>query len=254
MKFARFVPVFLLSLAIFPVARADPPAAAERWAAASVLALGQLPDSPADATGVSFSPAMAGLSVAEMVAKFRAPLQGDTPARRSVVQRAFVDSFGRAPDDHELAAAAAGSGIYAERVKAHLAWLAAHPQDYAAVLNRAYQFVIRRDIYPEEIEYWKKQDTLSYVLLVGCIDDWARRNQPGLMVTAGTPTISVNCTYLATVRLSPAVAAEARAAAGLAAVSERDRTANPGRHVIAPGADKIESSGRIYFVLAGRRE
>jgi hypothetical protein len=77
------------------------------------------------------------------------------------------------------------------------------------------------------------------------MEDWARRNQPGLMVTSGTPTISINCDYLATVRLSPKVAAEAREGAGLPPAGDG------GTHVIAAGAGAIVSGGRIHFAMAG---
>ena len=60
-----------------------------------------------------------------------------------------------------------------------------------------------------EIEYWKRQPALSYALLVGCIEDWARRNRPGLMATTGVASVSVNSAYLATIRLSPGVASPA---------------------------------------------
>ncbi len=87
----------------------------------------------------------------------------------------------------------------------------------------------------------------SFALLAACIDDWARRNQPGLTVTSGPAAVNVNSPYLATVRLSPALAAELRAASGF------QRPAKPalGYHVVAPGAEAVESVGGIHFAAAG---
>jgi beta-glucanase (GH16 family) len=77
--------------------------------------------------------------------------------------------------------------------------------------------------------------------------DWARRNQPGLMFTAGVPSAAVNNPYLATARLSPAVAAEARAAAALGSPSP----AALGLHIVAPGATSVASVGGVHFAAAG---
>jgi hypothetical protein len=133
----------------------------------------------------------------------------------------------------------------------HLHWLSQRPDDYRQVLDRAYQLVVRRGLYDEEVAYWKPRGTLPFLLLVACIEDWARRNQPGLMLTAGVPTVSVNSLYLATVRLSPEVAEEARAAAGLSTATTSDFVYASNRTVIASGADSLVAGGRIHFVAAG---
>jgi hypothetical protein len=123
------------------------------------------------------------------------------------------------------------------------------------VLERVYRLVARRGVYREEIDYWKQHGPLSYAMLVGCVEDWARRNQPGLMITVGTPTISINSNYLVTVRLTPALAEEARAAVGMESLKghyvEADYVGGTGRNIVAPGAEKIVSSGKIHFVAAG---
>jgi hypothetical protein len=174
-------------------------------------------------------------------------LTANPAVKRAVVAKAFADSFGRAATDEEITTeSAVANATYTELMKHHVEWLAEHPDSYAKILNRAYQLVIRRDVYPEEIEYWKKKDTQSYAVLVGCIDNWGRRNQPGLMVTAGPAAVSVNCVFLTTVRLSPAVAAEARTAAGLGPVAD----AAAGTHLLAAGAEKIVSDGRVHFAAA----
>jgi hypothetical protein len=205
----------------------------ERTAAAALLALGRLPDAGAAHDG----------SVADLVSAHRKQLAADAALKRAVATKAFADAFGRAPTADE---SVADSGTYTELMQQHVRYLVAHADEYTKVLNRVYQLVIRRDVYPEEIEYWKKKDVQSFTVLVGCVDNWGRRNQPGLMVTAGPAAVSVNCVFLATVRLSPAVAAEARAAAGLPAVADPAA----GTNLLAAGAQQIISDGRIHFAAA----
>ena len=166
-----------------------------------------------------------------------------TPAvAAAVAAKAEADAFGGA----DVGAPTSSAQTYAARVADHVTWLSKHPEAYAKVLQQAYRFVINRDVYEEEIAYWSEQPaTLSYVMLVACIEDWARRNQPGLMVTAGKPTVSVNCEFLATARLTPADAAVARDFIGLG------EPASPELRVIAPGAATLRSGGGIHFVAVG---
>jgi hypothetical protein len=211
----------------------------ERVAASFILALGRAPtlDEASHWAG-------ADASVSDLIARHRQQLASDAAAQRTVARKALADSFGRAPGVEDAGTSA--KGTYTELMQENVRWLAANPDEYAKVLNRAYQLVIRRDMYPEELEYWKKKDVQSFAVLVGCIDNWGRRNQPGLMVTAGPAALSINSVYLTTVRLSPAVAVEARIAAGLAAPVD----AAAGTHVLAAGAEKIISDGRIHFAAA----
>ncbi len=212
---------------------------AERVAASFLLALGRLPSATETAQWGAVD-----ASVADLIAKHRQLLAADATVKCAVVAKAFADSFGRAATDEEITKeAAVANATYTELMQHHVEWLGAHADSYEKILNRAYQLVIRRDVYPEEIEYWKKKDPQSFAVLVGCIDNWGRRNQPGLMVTAGPAAVSVNCVFLTTLRLSPAVAAEARAAAGLGPVAD----AAAGTHLLAAGAEKIVSDGRIHF-------
>jgi hypothetical protein len=136
-------------------------------------------------------------------------------------------------------------------MKHHLASLAANPAQYIEVIDRAYQLVIRRAGYPEEHAYWKGHGTLPYVLLVGAIENWALRNQPGLMVTTGTPSIAVNSRFLRTQRLPLPVANEIRTLIGLPVWTDVARLNNPGNNVVAVGAGGIASVGGVHFMLTG---
>ncbi len=215
----------------------------ERIAASFVLALGRTPSAAETKQWSNESAA----SVTELLARHQQQLQRDTAAKRAVVVKAYQDAFGRAPTDAEISGAPSDAVTYIELLKRHTQWLADHPTDFEQTMRRAYPIVISREIYPEEIEYWKKVGALPFAFLAGCLDDWARRNQPGLMVTNGNATVSVNCILLTTVRLSPAIAAETRSAAGLPAVTDT----KAGHNFVGPGGDKVLTGGRIHFAAVG---
>lgn len=218
----------------------------ERVAVAHMIAFGRAPSAAVLEQGTK----QGGPSVADVVALHRQQLQSDAALQRATALQAFTDAFGRLPTAAELADGT-GNGLYIELMKRHVQWLGEHPAEYTQVLDRAYQRVIRRGVYDEEVNYWKPHGTLPFVLLVGCIDHWGRRNQPGLMVTAGTPTMSATSVYLTTVRVSPAVAEEARAAVGLPTATATDHAYASNRTVIAPAAENIVAGGRIHFAVAG---
>jgi hypothetical protein len=235
------------AVACVPVAvAAQSPMQEERIAASFVLALGRTATPDEIQRWSSADPA----PLADYIERHRGQLRGDAAAERAVIVKASLDAFGRAPTEEEVRSLS-GAGIYGDLMRRHLTWLAAHPADYEQVMHRAYQFLLRRDAYSVEIEYWTRQPALSYALLVGCIEDWARRNRPGLMATTGVAAVSINSPWLATVRLSPGVAAEARAAAGLGQSSGMELATALGRAIVAPGADRIASVGGITFVAAG---
>ena len=230
-----------------PVAAvAQPPVQEERVAASFLLALGRTP-SPDEARQWS---GQVPVTLADLLARHRQQIRADASAERAVILKASLDAFGRAPTDEE-ARSLAGAGTYADLMQRHLQWLAAHSADYQQVMHRAYRLLLKRDAYSVELEYWTRQPVLSFALLVGCIEDWARRNQPGLMATVGVAAVSINSRYLATARLSPAVAAEARAAAGLVTEGDAALAIALGRTVVAPGAARVASVGGISFVAAG---
>ncbi len=218
----------------------------ERIAASFVLALGRTPTSVEIDQWAQQEPA----TLADLVARHRRQLQTDSAAERDVYVKASQDAFGREPGK-DPTNSLSGGGTYADVMQQHLRWLAEHPADYEQVVHRAYRLLLQRDAYSIELEYWKRQPALSFALLVGCIEDWARRNRPGLMATTGVAAVSVNSAYLVTVRLSPAVAAEARVAAGLGPMADAALASEVGRNLVAPGADQVASVGGIYFTAAG---
>ena len=173
---------------------------------------------------------------ASTITELTKDLAASPDQHRAVAARALSFVYGHAVESPQVEPL-----LFADIVAKHLVDLSRNQPAYQQVLQRAYQQVIGRDAYVEEIEYWSKHPTLPYALLVGCIEDWARRNQPGLMNTSGTPTISINCELLNTVRVSPQLAPEIDKLLGLPT-----NTA-----VLAPGGTGIKSSGDIRFVVIG---
>lgn len=215
-------------------------------AASSMLAFGR----PADAAGLAAAgkerPALAAL-----LESHRRALGQDAALQRSVASRAFRDAHGRVPTDQELATLPAAGVTYVELLKQHVGRLATQPAEYRQVIDRAYRLVINRAAYEEEYAYWKPHGTLPFVLLIGAVENWAQRNQPGLMVTTGTPSIAVNSRFLLTQRLSLPVANEARTLLGLPVWTDVARLRNPGHNVVAVAAADIASVGGVHFALAG---
>ena len=242
---SAFIVTFALSALVSSGAPA--PAKGERIEASYVLAFGRMP-SPAE---ISEAQKSSDATLAERVAEHRQRLQSDAALKRETAVKAWRDAFGREPTDGEIAGSSDNGGTYTELMKHHIKSLAGSSDEYAKVLERAYRLVIRRGVYPEEITYWKDRDTLSYALLVGCVENWGRRNAPGLMVTVGTPTVSSNSHYLTTLRLSPITATEARAAAGLNTKNGSDFLSATGRTLVAVGAEDLVASGGIHFAIAG---
>jgi hypothetical protein len=244
----RFSSVIAFVLFAFSMGlAAAAPQSSERIAASFVLARGRAPTS----AEMSEWNKVEAKSIADLIARHRQALQADVSQRRAVAEKASEDALGRKATDAELTTWTAEPRTYTELMKQHLAFLKEHAADYEKALNQAYQVVARRDVYPNEIAYWKARDTLPYVLLVGCVEDWAHRNSPGLMETVGTPTIAPYCRYLTTATLSPAEEDEAREAVGLISTETADARSASGRTLVAVGGDRIVGGGHVHFVAAG---
>lgn len=251
MNFRR-TPLLLISAASLffatSVARAEDQA--ERIAVSFVLAFGRVPTA-AEVTAASTA---GTLSTAALLTRHEEQLQRDAATARATIVKASEDALGRQPTEAEITGQLSDHRTYTELMKRHIQSLKDRPDEYAGVIEKAYQLVVRRSAYPEEIKYWNSRDTLPYVLLVGCVEQWGRRNAPGLMVTTGIPTISVNCRYLTTVTLSPLVASEVRTAAGLTVEGDPTLAAAAGLNLVAPGSDRITTVGHMYFAAVGGPE
>lgn len=224
-------------LALQATIQAQPEDAATRLQTASMLAFGR-PASPADFAG---NPS---LSMDALLRQGRDRIQKDPALRRAVEEKAYIDAFGQRPSS-PAAAASTNGHLYLELVAAHVTALSNDFAAYERVLNRAYRVVVRRDMYSMEADYWKQRKPMSYVFVVAILESWARRNQPGLMVTSGDAIASINSDYLSVQRLSPTLAAEVHSAlqtfdAGIAR-----------NGILAAGAASAASAGNISFTAVG---
>jgi hypothetical protein len=221
----------------------DKVAQEERITAAYLLALGRAPSASEIDVIAKDSPS----SVAAAIESIQHRIEKEPALQQAISLKAFRDTYGREPSDGELLR----GGDYTSLMNRYIEKLAISPEEYKHVLERAYRLVVKRGLYDEEIGYWKPYGTLPFALVVACLDEWARRNQPGLMVTTGTAAVSANCHYLTTVRLSPSVAEEARAALKFPLAPTSDYYYASNRTVITPGGEQIVSNGRVHFVAAG---
>ena len=213
--------------------------------AAFVLTLGRLPSNEERAAALK-----ADGDIVARIQALRQRLSSDLVLDHDAATRAYEDAFGQVPTAADLAGGKPATS-YTDAVAGHLQWLAAHPDAYVEVIERVYPLVISRKVYPEEIAYWKKQPPLPFVLLVGCVENWARRNQPGLMVTTGTPTMSVNSEFLTTVPLGPAEAHAAAEAFKLPIDTAPESSRSQPHHLVAAGGASVATDGGMYFAVAG---
>ena len=246
MPFPRF-PLVVAAAALVAVVSAGAAEATERLSASFFLALGR---APTTAELRDWEP-YADDRMADLFARHRRQLAASESERRGVANRAWRDALGGEPGARGADPLAAENGTYAEQVERLRRTLVEHDEQYRAVLDRAYRRVLGRAPFVEEIDYWHQHSVLPYTALVGCLENWARRNAPGLTVTSGVPAICVNSDFLTTLRLSPAVAAEARAAAGLPAMVEPALALARGQNVVMPGAGEVVSVGGVHFTAVG---
>jgi len=230
-----FILVSIIQIAILPCFGALSSEDALRYKAAHLLVFGNLPEKLPDTLP------QGGIDNAIEIC--RSTLENASPSEQSAIRdRAWMDTMGTITDPNNNIEAL----TYQEHVTVLTNRLVQNPSEYEQVIRRAYPYVIYREAYDEEIAYWKQFPVMGYATLVGCLEDWARRNQPGLMVTGGTPTLSVNCEFLTTLRLNPAIANEVRVFIGLP-LADSQRPNN----VIAIGGESVTSSGGVHFLLVG---
>ncbi len=246
MPFPR-LPLAVAAATLVAVVSAGAAEATERLSASFFLALGRAPTTAELKDWEPYS----GDRMADLYVRHRQQLDATAPERAAVAGRAWRDVFGGEPSSRDASMAAAGTGTYTEQVERLRRTLGESDEQYRAVLDRAYRRVLGRAPFVEEVNYWHQHAVLSYAGLVGCLENWARRNAPGLTVTSGVPAICVNSDFLTTLRLSSAVAAEARAAAGLPAPVAPALALARGQNVVMPGAGEVVSVGGVHFTAIG---
>lgn len=216
----------------------------ERIQASYLLAFGRAPSSGEIAYWSKQGP----LSVPALVARHRQYLQQDAGTKRATIIRSYEDALGRRPTEGEISYWSRGNNTYTELVKNHVQWLSGNPGEYVNVIRRSYLRVLHRQPSPAEINYWRHQGTLSYVVLVGCHEEWKRSNRTK---TSGTLELAPHSGLLTTISVSPTVAAEARSAAGVIAAGGGNVIAAGGGNVIAAGGGNVIAAGGGNVIAAG---
>ncbi len=241
MRFPPLTLAFSLLLAL-PGFAADP-LAAQRMEAAGLLVFGRVTPAASAADA-----AAATGTFADALTWQRQRLQEDRAQLTEVSRRAVADALGS-----EATPDAAAQGDYVTQVQTHLRRLEGSADEYRQVIERAYRTTLNRVPYAEEFEYWATRPVTTFALMAACIDNWARRNQPGLMVTEGIPSVAVSSEWLEVVRVSPVLAVEIAPVLARPDGEPRAVAIAAGRTVLAPGADGVSSIAGVPFVAAGKR-
>lgn len=192
-------------------------------------------------------------TIEQMVNLHKDYFKSNRAANNEVIAKAYLDALGRNPIQSELDYWAKGSNSYVELMKNHISWLSGNPAEYEKVIKRSYSFVLGRQPDAGEISYWRGQGVFSYVLLVGCHEDWKRRNNnnSGAKKTSGASQIPASPTYVALVPVSAQVATEARSFAGLVAAGAGNLVAAGGGNLVAAGGGNLVAAGGGNLVAAG---
>lgn len=192
-------------------------------------------------------------TIEQMVKLHKDYFKTNRSANNEVISKAYLDALGRTPSQGELDYWAQGSNSYVELMKNHIGWLSGNPAEYEKVIKRSYQLVLNRQPDAGEISYWKGQGVFSYALLVGCHEDWKRRNNnnTGAKKTSGSSQIPASPTYVTLIPVSAQIATEARSFAGLVAAGGGNLVAAGGGNLVAAGGGNLVAAGGGNLVAAG---
>lgn len=192
-------------------------------------------------------------SIAQMVNFHKDYIKTNRSANNEVITKAYLDALGRKPEQGELDYWAKGNNSYVELMKNHISWLSGNPAEYEKVIRRSYQLVLNRTPDGTEINHWKSQGVFSYALLVGCHEDWKRRNNNNTSAkkTSGASQIPSGSAFVALVPVSNTIATEARSFAGLVAAGGGNLVAAGGGNLVAAGGGNLVAAGGGNLVAAG---
>lgn len=220
----------------------------ERIQASYMLAFGRAPQS----TEITYWQGRnESNSIADLLRNHKTYLGQDANTRTATIRRAYIDAMGRNPSADEIKYWSAYNQTYTELMKNHVQWLGGNPAEYEKVIKASYQFVLNRQPSAAEVGYWKGQGTYSYAMLVGCHEDWKKKNPPTAQKTSGRAELSTSSSYLSLVPLSAAIAIEARNSVGLVAAGGGNMVAAGGGNLVAAGGGNIVAAGGGNMVAAG---
>lgn len=207
----------------------------ERITVAYMIAMGRKPN-----TGeLNYWKGQGNLTVSQLVENHRQYLAGDKASKRTMIIKAFKNSYGRNPTESEISTNMNQNMTYAEWMNNHLAWLKKSSSDYVNVIKNSYKTVFGREPNSGELNFWKSQPVMSHMILAACHEDWKRKN-PNAAKTSGSNTVGSSSSYLEFAKVGSQVANEASGLIGPAA-----------GNVIAPGSGNVIAPGGGNVVAAG---
>ena len=133
----------------------------------------------------------------------------------------------------------AGNNNYTQLMNSHVQWLRGNSGEYENVIRRSYAAALSRQPSAGELAYWKKQGIFSYVVLLGCHEDWKARSGAAAQKISGSTLCSTTCAEIVSVVLSASVAQEASLQLGLLSTNGGNLISNQGSPIIAVSAPHV---------------
>lgn len=142
-----------------------------------LLSFGKLP-SQAE-TNYWMGQNLSGDVLKNLVENHRNYLQGNPSLKKDMIRRSFKNVYGRTPSESEVNQNMSQNYNYSDWIKNHMAWLRKSGTDYENVIKFAYQNVMGRQSYANEVSYWKNNGATAYYLLAACVDNCKRTSGSG---------------------------------------------------------------------------
>lgn len=218
----------------------------ERINASYLLAFGRLPNSGE----MTYWNGQGQKSVQQLVDLHNNYIkQNQSTIGREVIIKSYVDALGYRPSQSEINYHAAFNRSYTAMMSNHLVYIKGQPSEYEKVIKRSYQTILKREPNAGEINYWRQQGLLSYMILVNCHQDWKNRNAAG---QSQTTAISTSSPLLAVASVSSGVLNEVKATySSLVSPGGGNVVASGGGNIVAAGGGNIVAAGGGNMVAAG---
>ena len=217
----------------------------QRIQASYMMAFGR----PADGGEVNFWNGQPDQSIAQRLAGHRQYANNNEGFKRALISKSYIDGLGRSPKEAEIQYFLTRQDLYYTLMQTHVGWLAANPAEYEKVIRRSYQAVFNRTPSSAEINYWKNQGTLSYIVLIGCHEQWKRTNG-NTEKTSGGASIGGGGGSLQTVPISSNIASEVKNLSSIS-VGGNVITAGGGNVITIGGGNVITAGGANVITIGG---
>ncbi len=205
----------------------------QRIKASYILALGTGPTQ----AELDYWKTRGNLSIQQLIEFHRQGFASYPNLQKQAIGRSYADAFGRWPSIPEIDYQMKSKLTYTELMKSHMAWLQQpNNTEYGESIKRSYVKVFNRQPTAAELSYWK-QWYLSNLMLITYHNDYKNQTAKGNKVNVKSSP------YIVSVSLSPAIAAEARAASGIVASGAGNIVASGAGNLITNDGGSIVASG-----------